>query len=220
MKKQLLSVLALSMMTLAVISCKNDTPKGGDAVEITETAQDAQVYNADVEASKINWVGSKVGGEHKGDIKLQSGEVAVKDGAVQNGTFVIDFNTINVTDLEGDYKTNLEAHLKGTNQESADHFFNVAQYPTGQFEIATVTTVDTLTTVTGNLTVKGITKSVSFPANIVVTDSIVTLETAAFPINRTDFNINYGSKSKFTDLAADKVINDEILIQLNVAAKK
>lgn len=221
MKKQLLSVFALSVMTLAVVSCKNDAPKAEEAVEITEMSQDAQVYNADVATSSINWVGSKVGGEHKGDIKLKSGEVAVKDGAIQNGTFVIDFTTINVTDLEGDKKAYLEGHLKGSAQdETADHFFNVAQFPEGKFEIATVTTDDTATTVTGNLTVKGITKSVSFPANVTVNDSIVTIETASFPINRTDFNINYGSKAKFTDLAADKVINDEILIQLNVTAKK
>jgi polyisoprenoid-binding protein YceI len=221
MKKQLLSVFALSVMTLATVSCKNDAPKAEDAVEITNASEDAQVYNADVETSTINWVGSKVGGEHKGDIKLKSGEVAVKDGAIENGTFVIDFTTINVTDLDGDNKAYLEAHLKGTNQDdSADHFFNVAQYPEGKFEIATVTTADEATTVTGNLTVKGITKSVSFPANVTVNDTIVTIETASFPINRTDFNINYGSKSKFTDLAADKVINDEILIQLNVTAKK
>jgi len=221
MKKQLVSVFALSIMTLSAVSCKNEAPKAEDAVEITDASQDAVVYNADAEKSAINWTGAKVGGEHKGDIKLKSGEVAVKDGTIQNGTFVIDFTTINVTDLEGDKKAYLEAHLKGTNQDdSVDHFFNVGQYPEGKFEIASVTSVDTVTTVTGNLTVKGITKSISFPAAVTVNDSIVTIETTTFPINRTDFNINYGSKSKFTDLAADKVINDEIIIQLNVTAKK
>ncbi|UYW00303.1 YceI family protein [Flavobacterium agricola] len=222
MKKQLLSVFALSMMTLAVVSCKNEASQAQDAVEITENAENADVYTANVEQSKINWTGSKVvGGQHQGTITLKSGDVAVADGAVQNGTFVIDFTTINVTDLEGDDKAYLEAHLKGTNQDdSVDHFFNVTEFPEGKFEIASVTTNGAETTITGNLTVKGITKSVSFPANVTVTDEVVTIETQSFPINRTDFNINYGSKSKFADLAADQVISDDILVQLNVVANK
>ena len=218
MKKVVLSVFALATLTL--VSCKNEAPKAEEPVNVEATAADAVVYNAD-STSIINWVGSKVGGEHKGTLNLKSGEVAVKDGAVQNGTFVLDLNSITVTDLDGDMKANLEAHLKGTNQDdSADHFFNTAQFPEGKFEIATLETVDGQAKVTGNLTLKGITKSVSFPATIAVNDTEVKIETSEFTINRTDFNINYGSKTKFTDLAADKVINDEIKLQLVVVAKK
>lgn len=218
MKKVILSVFALT--TLALVSCKNDAPKAGEEVEVVATTEDATVLNADVTTSVINWVGSKVGGEHKGTLNLKSGEVAVKDGALQGGSFVLDLNTITVTDLEGDYKAKLEGHLKGAEGESADHFFNVAQFPEGKFVIASVETVDGKTTVTGNLTLKDITKSVSFPATVTVSDAEVKIESSEFVINRTDFNINYGSKTKFTDLAADNVISDDIKLQLTVVAKK
>ena len=91
MKKVVLSVFALATLTL--VSCKNEAPKAEEPVNVEATAADAVVYNAD-STSIINWVGSKVGGEHKGTLNLKSGEVAVKDGAVQNGTFVLDLNSI------------------------------------------------------------------------------------------------------------------------------
>lgn len=221
MKKNILSLCVVATLAFGAVSCNNDKSKAGDAVKIEDATTDAARFVVDANDSKIDWIGSKVGGEHKGDLKLKSGELSVKDGVVQGGSFIIDVQSINVTDLSGDDKAKLEGHLKGLAQdESADHFFNTTKFPEGKFEISSIADEGGKTFITGNLTLKDITKSVKFPAVIKVTDNDVTVESEAFAINRTDFNINYGSGSKFTDLAADKVISDDIKLQVKVVAKK
>ena len=133
------------------------------------------------------------------------------------GDFVIDMNSITVTDItEDEGKSDLEAHLKGTGKEDgADHFFNVKTYPTGSFKL---TSFDG-TNVTGDLTLKGKTKTISFPASLTISDNEVSLESKPFEINRVDFGVNYASKSVFGDLK-DKFINDEVELVVKLKAKK
>ena len=75
------------------------------------------------------------------------------------------------------------------------------------------------TNVTGDLTLKGKTKTISFPATLTVTDSSVTLESKPFEINRVDYGVNYNSGSVFGDLK-DRLINDEVELVVKVSAKK
>lgn len=170
----------------------------------------------------INWEGSKPTGNHTGTIKVSDGKIYINNGKITSGNFTIDLNTITVTDITGEDKAGLESHLKGTEAEDADHFFNVAKYPTGKFEITSVldtTTADGANTVVkGNLTLKGITKEISIPANVSVTADSVSVISKSFNINRTLWGINYRSKNIFTDLG-DKFINDDIVLQINLAAK-
>jgi polyisoprenoid-binding protein YceI len=110
--------------------------------------------------------------------------------------------------------------LKGLGkEEDADHFFNTKKFPEGTFEITTVETVDAVTTVSGNLTLKGITKPVSFPATISVDGDMVMLNSESFKIDRTQWGVNYASKSVFDDLK-DKFVNDEIELKVSVTAAK
>ena len=147
---------------------------------------------------------------------MTSGSLTVDNGNI-TGDFTIDMNSITVTDItEADGKLDLEAHLKGTGKEDGvDHFFNVKTYPTGTFKL---TSFDG-TKVTGDLTLKGKTKTISFPATLTIADGEVTLESKPFEINRVDFGVNYASKSVFGDLK-DKFINDEIELVVKVKAKK
>jgi polyisoprenoid-binding protein YceI len=219
MKNILNFVLSLSL-AFAVVSCKDKAASAADATQ--EAAQAAGlVYSVTPDAAKINWEGSKPTGKHTGTINITSGEITVKDGAVAAGNFVIDINSIVVTDLTGDDKLGLESHLKGTAEEEADHFFNAAKFPTGKFEIVSVTPsteAGANAIVKGNLTLKDITKEVTIPANISITENSVVVTTNQFAINRTDFGINYGSKNIFKDLG-DKFIDDNIMIQLMVEGK-
>src|SRR5690606_36684716 len=143
-------------------SCK----KSGDAADASEFATESAggvKSNVDTAASVIEWKGSRVmGGNHNGTLMFSSGEVSAKEGVVEAGSFVMDMNSITVLDLVDDAETKgwLEGHLKGASEETADHFFNVSQFPEAKFEITSVSEGN----IEGNLTIKGITKNVKFPA--------------------------------------------------------
>lgn len=164
------------------------------------------------ESSKISWKGYKVTGEHSGTIKLKSGAFEFEEDKLVGGTFVIDMATITCTDLEGEYKGKLEGHLK-----SAD-FFGVEKYPTAKLEITKVVERGTPGEykVIGNLTIKETTKEIKFNAAVMRNDNVVKSE-AQITIDRSDFNVKYGSGSFFDNLG-DKTIYDEFDLELQVIA--
>jgi polyisoprenoid-binding protein YceI len=219
--KLLSNLFLVAMIAIAFTSCKNNSEPTSDATEAAAESIGVD-YMVSPDAAKINWEGSKPTGTHNGTISISEGTLSVADGAVTAGSFTIDMNSINVQDLEGDDKIYLEGHLKGTTKpEDADHFFNVATYPTAKFEIVSVTPTSGQaynSDVKGNLTIRDITKEITIPANITVEDEIVVVTTEQFIINRTEWGINYGSKSIFDNLG-DKFINDDIKLQIMVEAK-
>ena len=167
-------------------------------------------YTVDAAKSTITWVGKKVTGSHNGTIALQSGSLNVDGKKVTGGTFTIDMNTIK--DAEGSAK--LEGHLK------ADDFFGVAKFPTATFVITKVAGNGADVTVSGNLTIKGITKPLSFPAAVTVNaDGTVSALAGKIVVDRTKYDIKYGSKS-FFDSIGDKAINDEFELAVKLVAKK
>ncbi len=220
MKKSLL-ILAFVGGLATFTSCKNDKSEAGEAQDVASISDDSNGYTVDVANSIIEWVGSKPAGKHNGTLALSSGTIYLNNGNVESGKFTIDMNSITVLDLaSGDGKEDLEGHLKGLGKaEDADHFFNTKKYPEAVFEITAVTTVAGQTTVEGNLTLKEITKSVSFPATIAVDGGKLTLNTAPFMINRTNWNVNYASKSIFDNLK-DKFVDDNIELKISITATK
>lgn len=206
------------------VSCKKDNTENAETTDATEAAEasaEAVKYTVNTAESTIDWTGSKPTGKHTGTINLSEGEFSVKNDSVESGKFVIDMNSITVTDLEaGNGKEDLEAHLKGLGKEdTADHFFNVKKYPTGTFEITGITQEAGKTMVEGNLTLKETTKNIKFPATITVTPEAVTLTSENFKINRTLWSVNYSSKSIFDNLG-DKYVDDEIELKVNIKATK
>lgn len=208
----------LVVLSLAFTSCKK-APKGeaaktGEAANNpAKAAENAKSYI--VENSQVLWTGTKVGGQHAGTIAIQKGELTAVNGTLGSGSFVLDMNSITNTDLEaGKGKEKLEGHLKN------EDFFDVANHPTGTFKITSVTplsgSTDANTSVTGDLTLKGITKSITFPTNILAVGNKISAVSPAFKINRTDWDIKYGSGLLGT--AADKIIHDEISLVLNISA--
>lgn len=213
-------IFLFSITGLVLMSCKG--PEGekaavSEAAEVAVASGKTVVISTD--DSSIGWVGSKPTGTHTGTIGLSQGSVTVQDGRITGGTFIIDMNSITVTDLEGGKKAGLEGHLKGFSEGKEDHFFNVAKYPTGKFEISKIVTLDgdeeANSTVYGNLTIRDITKEVGFRANIEVSRERVNVTSPQFTIDRTQWGVNYGSQSVFDNLG-DKFINDEIALSLNI----
>ena len=151
-----------------------------------------------VETSSVTWKGYKVTGSHKGKIALKEGELTFKEGKLVGGEFVIDMSTIENTDMEGEYKEKLEGHLK------SEDFFGVEKYPTALLTFKNVkSTGKNSYEVVGDLTIKDITKPITFELSVYGNKA-----TANVKIDRTKFDVRYGSTSFFDDLQ-DKAIYDE-----------
>lgn len=219
-----LMMFVMVLLVGSVTSCKDSE---GAKAEVSQKGEVAAATGAtmavDIANSKVMWEGTKPTGAHNGTVNVSGGSVSVKEGKVTGGNFTLDMNTIACLDLEGGEKAGLEGHLKGTAEaEKDDHFFNVKKYPTAKFEITKVTglagNVDANSLVYGNLTMKDQTKQVSFKANITITDNMVSVTAPKFTIDRTQWNVTYGSKSIFDNLK-DKFINDEIGLQIELSAK-
>jgi polyisoprenoid-binding protein YceI len=168
----------------------------------------------DVSQSIIQWKGYKVTGSHEGTIKLKDGRFDYANGLLTGGQFTIDMATINCTDLEGEWKGKLEGHLK------ADDFFGVEKFPTANFKITKVAAKGTPGDykITGDLTIKGITKEIRFYAKVTESDNARTA-TADIKIDRTDFGVQYGSGS-FFDALGDKTIYDEFDLNVRIVSAK
>jgi len=211
-------LLAVSLFT----SCKN-TPKGEkvdakEAMEEKAASTVATSYTVDTDASKVMWTGSKLTGQHTGTIGLSKGSVAVTDGNISGGEFTIDFTTLAVTDLKpGEGKEDLEGHLK------TGDFFEVEKFPTGTFKVtsveATAGNAEVTHNVTGNLTMKGITKSVTIPTNVAMMGDKISAQSTAFTIDRTQWGITFHSGT-LASTAKEKIINDEVGLVITLVANK
>lgn len=211
-----MSALAL-LLVAGVSACKEKKEAEGEKEVATATVE-ASVYKVDTAKSVINWIGSKPTENHTGTIALSEGVVSVTNKNVEAGTFVIDMNSISSTDLEGKGKANLDAHLKGTVEGKEGDFFNVNKYPSGAFSITKVAEENGKTMVSGNLTLLDKTNNVTFPASVSFNGNMMSLTSESFKIDRTQWGINYGSKSIFDNLG-DKFIGDdiELVVELHAA---
>lgn len=173
--------------------------------------QKATSYDVDTKQSIIQWIGRKVTGEHTGKINIKEGKLDIENGQLTGGSFAIDMNSIVNEDLTGEYKGKLEGHLK------SDDFFGVATYPTANFVITQVEAGQGKQyTLTGDLTIKGITHEISFPATVSTSGNQVTAD-AKIVVDRAKYNVRYGSDSFFDNLG-DKVIYDEFDLEVSLIA--
>jgi len=185
-------------------------------VSLSFTNSNAQNYRIDVEKSAVNWTGFKLGGSHNGDLKLSSGVLKTGDDGI-SGKFIIDMTSINCLDLEGEQKTDLEGHL------SAADFFDVENHEKAKFKLNKVSIVrpvegsDITHKVTGELTIKGKTNPVQFPASIAIEGEMLTAN-AKLSIDRTLWDMAYGSAGSVVAFLGDKMIYDDIELELNISA--
>ncbi|PXY42664.1 YceI family protein [Flavobacterium cheongpyeongense] len=174
-------------------------------VAVAGVSVNAQTKKIDVKASTIKWVGKKVTGEHSGTVNFKEGAVVLKGKKLVGGSFTVDMTSLTSTDLTGEYQGKLNGHLK------ADDFFGTEKYPTATLVIKTIGTKSKdLYTATADLTIKGITKPVTF--DIAVNENTAT---TVFKVDRTKYDIKYGSGSFFDGLG-DKTIKDEFELAVSL----
>jgi polyisoprenoid-binding protein YceI len=163
---------------------------------------------ADTTQTKLLWLGEKVTGQHTGTIKLQSGWINWQDNKIVSGEFNIDMASIK----ESENNARLMGHLK------SDDFFGVEKFPTAKLVLTGSTPFDKGSgTVSGNLTIKGVTNPLEFKAAMQKKDD-GTWFFANIAVDRTKYNIRYGSGTFFDNLG-DKTIYDEFKLKVNLLVK-
>lgn len=222
-----MKILVLSVIVLAAASCSSGGSKteASDAREVKSSGYD-QMYVTNTDESMIMWEGYKPTGKHDGTIRITDGSLQVTNGNLTGGEFTVDMNSIVVLDLTDPEKN---AQLKG-HLESAD-FFEIETYPTAKFVITGAEAIDGTQidkskekgdivpthALTGNLTMKDVTKSITFNAKVNLSEEKISAETNQFFIDRSQWNVRYGSKSFFDDLK-DNFINDEMGLTIKMVA--
>ena len=229
MKQNLTALLVfLSFLTACTDAPESDQATTGEAREVA--ANSDATWKVKENDSKIEWIGTKVSGYHTGVVPIKSGELRVNDGAVTGGKFVMDVANMSVSgpkEVDAGSNTKLLGHLK-----SAD-FFDVEKHPEATFEVTSIkafegAVADTADprqeelneykvaspthTISGNMTIKGVTKNIEFPARITVNgDNAEAI--AKFNIDRKQWGIVYPGKP-------DDLIRDNIHLGVSIKASK
>lgn len=198
----------------------------GLPVEVDEQASEARLelrdgaYRINTEESTLEWIGRNLGKRHYGRITIQTGELVITGGKPTAGNIVLDMTTISNLDLQDAvWHDMLIRHLK------SDDFFDVERFPTASFKLTAWETreVDSLKalkgTATGDLTIKDVTRSVSFPATIAPQQDGSIRAHTLFDIDRTLWNVCYGSCRLFEHLGMH-LVHDMISLELFVTANR
>lgn len=172
-----------------------------------------EITKAKVNATKsqVNWKGYKVTGEHAGTIGVKEGDLQFEKGQLVGGSFSIDMTTLKVTDLQGGMAAKLEGHLKSPD------FFGIEKFPTATFKITKAVSRGTPGSykIVGDLTIKETTKEIKFMAQVSEDQKEAT---AKITVDRSDFNVRYGSGSFFDGLG-DKTIYDEFDLEVKLVVE-
>lgn len=174
------------------------------------------VLKVNTEESNVVWTGKKVTGKHYGNVDIKEGYLEVKNGKITAGNLKMDMNSITCTDLtDGEWNKKLVDHLR------SEDFFSVEKFPTSTFIVTSFSENndgdEESYNVEGDLTIKGITKKVSFPATFELKDSKLVAQGMA-KIDRTQYDIKYGSGSFFKGLGDNMIYND-FEIEFNLVAE-
>lgn len=205
--KRVLVLAGLSAFLFASCVSNPDGEKAETTDAAAVAAGEGTELTIDTAASSVIWNGKKVSGEHTGDVQIKEGTVTVADGKLTGGRVVIDLTTINDHDLEGEWKEKLENHLK------SDDFFDVANHPEAVLEITDVKdgASEGKIVVSANLTIRGITKNITFNANVTEASDSAFKANADFNIEREDWNVSYPGQP-------DDLISKQINFKINLEA--
>lgn len=158
---------------------------------------EGETKEVNAETSTVTWKAYKVGGSHVGTVGLNSGALMFEADKLTGGEFEVNMTSLITTDLEGESKGKLEGHLK------SDDFFGVDTHATAKLVFTSVEASGKNSyNVTGDLTIKGITKPITFDVSVYGSKATATLK-----VDRTNYDVKYGST--LFGAAADKAIYDE-----------
>jgi polyisoprenoid-binding protein YceI len=174
----------------------------------------AQTYTVDTTATKIEWVGKKVTGEHRGTIAVKSGTIVMKGEEIASGDILVDMKSMANTDI-----TDKETNGKFIGHMTSPDFFDTAKYPEAKLVIKSSKKTAKGLEVTGDLTMIGQTHPITFIAtDLKKTDTTVSAK-STLNVDRTKHGLKYGSGQFFKGLG-DKMINDEFTLNITLQAKK
>jgi polyisoprenoid-binding protein YceI len=219
--KYILPLIFLALLTACEQAPKADKATTTEAQSVKEG--EGSVYRLDTTTSELQWIGTKPTGKHTGRFLIHQGKLYVKDTAITGGSIEINMGSLKDMDLSNtdtSLQHKLETELKGP------LFFDVEKYPFARFEITgahdfhpsvgnDIMMKDANYMIQGNLTIKNITKNISFPACIRIRNEILTAE-AVFNIDRTLWGMTYRADKSMQD----KLINSQVNIQLKIKASK
>jgi polyisoprenoid-binding protein YceI len=207
------NIIMAVVVSAVLFSCKGEKKEKVVVKEEVKVEETTIVNNVDLTASVMTWKGTKPTGSHDGTVSFLSGGMVVENGVLKEGEFVIDMNTIKNLDMVGSEGAGkIEKHLK------APDFFDVTLYPTSKFVITSALEVEGSLAVTGNLTIKDVTKSITIPASVSTEDGVTTFKSELFNIDRADFNVKYGSK-RWIEGLKNKFIDDLVEMSFTVVTK-
>ncbi|WP_073095094.1 YceI family protein [Cyclobacterium lianum] len=226
--------------TLLAFSC-------GQSTETVETSEAKEVAAAtgstltlDANSSKVNWRGYKPTGQHYGVIPVSGGEISVEGDAITAGEFTFDITGLEIHDLE----EGSENHGKLWNHLQSDDFFDASNHPQASFEITEITPYNQGDKVenqeqfesentpksaselapsapthwiSGNLTMRGNTKNIKFPASVSMNNGTITAQ-AGFNIDRTEWGLSYGDEASAVDKAKDQFIYNTVSVNFDIKA--
>ncbi len=182
-------------------------------------AKGVVVYKLQPQLSTLGWEGKAVTHGHNGTMQFTGGDLQVNGNQVVGGTVTVDMKTMKATDI-----TDADNQAKFVGHMSSDDFFSAEKFPTSTFKITSIKPIAGAAanadnaTITGDMTIKGVTQAISFPAKVGVKNGVAAA-TGKVNIDRTKFGLKYGSKT-FFDSIGDKAINDEFTLTFNVVAKQ
>jgi hypothetical protein len=191
----------------------------GEAATSALTVEDYETLAVNTENSTIEWIGARPASQHNGTVALKEGHLKVNNGDIVGGEFVIDLEQIVVTDItDPGRNARLKGHLE------SDDFFDVPNHPEAQFEITDVQKIENQDNefthqITGNLLMRGVTRSVTFNANVDIDGDQVTAQSEQFLIDRTEWGVNYESPTVYANLV-DRFILDDIALVIYLNASR
>lgn len=233
----------LPVITLAILTaCGGGGQKAVDAEEakdVAEATADAVMMSVDTSQSVVTWIGSKPTGKHNGIIPITEGVVTAKGGELESASFTFSIPDLKIYDMEpeNEFYGKLYGHLM------SEDFFAADSFPNASFELVSVAAYDSSAVsdqeqfetdntpatlsefmvenpthlVTGNLTMRGTTKSITFPAKVAMEDGSIKTD-AKFNIDRTDWGLMYGDESSVADKAKDKFIYNTVNVGISFVA--
>jgi polyisoprenoid-binding protein YceI len=222
---------------LIMASCN----KPGDTVEVSDAQAVGEVSGSkltiDPATSKVDWRGYKPTGHHYGYIPVTEGEIIVEGSELKGAKFVFDITGLKIQDIE---ESNENYHKLWGHLQSND-FFDAGNHPNAVFELTSVApyTAETIENkeefktdntpksdseiapenpthwISGNLTMRGTTKNIKFPAYVTMTDGAVAAK-AGFNIDRTAWGLAYGDESNAVDKAKDQFIYNTVSVEFDI----
>ena len=225
--KKLIYVIVAGILFATCTAPESDKAKTSEAKQEASNTSGVK-YAVDTKTSRVEWIGTKVSGYHTGTVNIKSGELTVSNGNITSGNFVMDMSTIVAS---GPVKVSEENSKKLTGHLQSAEFFDVQKFPEAKFVITEVKpfsgtvkeqdderqeklkdykVTNPSHTVSGNLTIRGVTKNIEFPAQITVNNNMAEAR-AKFNINRKDWGIVYPGQP-------DDLIRDEVHLGIFLSA--